>query len=92
MTFPGGGEDRQGLLENGFRAHDAWLYATPLRLLVSGPAAVLLFFVLSGFVLTLSLKSEKRPNYPAFAVSRFARIWLPFAVAILASAAVSRHL
>lgn len=92
MTFPGGGEDRQGLLENGFRAHDAWLYATPLRLLVSGPAAVLLFFVLSGFVLTLSLKSEKRPNYPAFAVSRFARIWLPFAVAILASAALSSFL
>ena len=89
MTFPGGGEDRTALLEHGFNAPQAWLYATPLRLLVNGPAAVLLFFVLSGFVLTLSLSSERRPSYAAFAVSRFARIWLPFAVAIIASAALN---
>jgi peptidoglycan/LPS O-acetylase OafA/YrhL len=89
MTFPGGGENRQEILERGFRAPAAWLYATPLRLAVNGPAAVLLFFVLSGFVLTLALNSDRRPSYPGFAVARFCRIWLPFAVAILVSAALS---
>jgi peptidoglycan/LPS O-acetylase OafA/YrhL len=89
MTFPGGGEDRQQLLQHGFAAPSAWLYATPLRLAVNGPAAVLLFFVLSGFVLTLAFASDRRPSYFGFAVSRFCRIWLPFAVAIFASAALA---
>jgi peptidoglycan/LPS O-acetylase OafA/YrhL len=92
MTFPSGGEDRRALLEHGFRAPTAWLYASPLRLAVSGPAAVLLFFVLSGFVLSLSLRSDRAPSYPAFAVSRVCRIWLPFAVAIFASVLLSGFL
>lgn len=89
MTFPGGGEDRSQILEHGLRAPNAWLYETPLRLTVNGPASVLLFFVLSGFVLTLAVNSSRKPSYFAFAASRFCRIWLPFAVAILASAALS---
>ena len=89
MTFPGGGEQRDALLAQGFAAPEAWLYLTPLRLAVSGPAAVLLFFVLSGFVLTRSITGEKPPSYGAFAIARFARIWLPFAVAITASVLLS---
>lgn len=88
LVFPGGGENREALLRDGFHAPMAWLYGTPLRLAVGGPAAVLLFFVLSGFVLTLTIASLKGPTYVPFAVARFARIWPPFAVAILGSAAL----
>lgn len=86
LSLVGGGENREQLLQYGVQAPMAWLYATPLRLAVSGPAAVILFFVLSGFVLTISL--ESRTTYLGYAISRFARIWLPFSVAILASAAL----
>jgi len=92
MTFPGGGEQRDLLLSRGFAAPEAWLYLTPLRLAVSGPAAVLLFFVLSGFVLTKSVTSDRAPSYGAFAVSRFVRIWHPFAIAIAASVLLSSFL
>lgn len=89
MMFPGGGEHREALLSQGFAAPESWLYLTPLRLAVSGPAAVLLFFVLSGFVLTRSITGARQPSYGAFAISRIARIWLPFAVAITISALLS---
>jgi peptidoglycan/LPS O-acetylase OafA/YrhL len=58
---------------------------TPLRLLFSGHAAVAVFFVLSGFVLTQSAGSTNWAQYPAYLVRRVCRIWLPFAVAILAA-------
>ena len=68
----------------------AWLKFTPLRLLVSsGPAAVVLFFALSGFVLSLPfLRSPRQPSYAAFAIKRICRIYPPFAFAILVSAAL----
>ncbi len=49
-----------------------------------GRAAVLLFFMLSGFVLTLSLEGKKTP-YAAYAVKRFFRIYPVFAFSIMAS-------
>lgn len=66
----------------------AWLKFTPLRLLVSaGPPAVVLFFTLSGFVLSLPfLRSTRGPSYAAFAIKRVCRIYPPFAAAVLASA------
>jgi peptidoglycan/LPS O-acetylase OafA/YrhL len=68
----------------------AWLKYTPLRLLVSsGPPAVVLFFALSGFVLSLPfLRSRRQPGYAEFAVKRVCRIYPPFAFAILVSAAL----
>lgn len=89
MTFPGGGEHRQEIVAQGINSHQGWLYATPLRLAVSGPAAVLLFFVLSGFVLTLNLNSARQPSYGAFAIARFSRIWIPFAIAIMIASVLS---
>ena len=67
-----------------------WLKYTPLRVLVSsGPSAVVLFFVLSGFVLSLPfLKGGRQPGYAGFAIKRMCRIYLPFAAAILGSAAL----
>jgi peptidoglycan/LPS O-acetylase OafA/YrhL len=38
-----------------------WLVATPLKILVAGPEAVLVFFVLSGFVLTLAPLKYREP-------------------------------
>ena len=67
-----------------------WLKFTPLRLLVSGgPPAVVLFFALSGFVLSLPfLRARRQPGYIGFAVKRICRIYPPFAFAILVSAAL----
>ncbi|HEX4270678.1 MAG TPA: acyltransferase [Rhizomicrobium sp.] len=50
-----------------------------------GPAAVLVFFVMSGFVLTLSLDRGDR-SYREFIASRFIRLYPPFVFAILLSA------
>ncbi|MBV9654315.1 MAG: acyltransferase [Acetobacteraceae bacterium] len=64
---------------------------TPLHLFVNGRASVILFFVLSGFVLTMSLEGE-RPGLDGwlrFAGRRLCRIYLPYAVAILVTASLS---
>jgi peptidoglycan/LPS O-acetylase OafA/YrhL len=64
------------------------LTATPIGLLWAGREAVLLFFVLSGFVLALSFEKGPRPSYLAFAAKRAVRLILPCAavVAVLAVA------
>ncbi|MBV8399218.1 MAG: acyltransferase [Acetobacteraceae bacterium] len=59
---------------------------TPLHLFLSGRPAVILFFVLSGFVLAVSIEKSE-PGYAAFAVRRLCRIYLPYAFVVLLSAA-----
>lgn len=59
----------------------SWLFATPLRVLVAGPPAVILFFVLSGLVLTPSALLGR--DYIPYIISRFVRIWVPFAASIV---------
>ncbi len=51
---------------------------TPLRLLAAGHQAVILFFLLSGFVLTLPYKKNGRLNYGPFLLKRVCRIYLPY--------------
>lgn len=59
-----------------------WLTQTPLGLLRAGHAAVIFFFVLSGFVLTLPFL--KGPvSYPSFLARRICRIWIPYATAMV---------
>ena len=59
-----------------------WLKGTPLALLVAGHAAVVFFFVLSGFVLALPFL--KGPvSWPAFAFRRICRIWIPYVAAMV---------
>ena len=53
-------------------------YLAPL---FAGPQAVVLFFVLSGFVLSLPHLQGRPQPYPLYAVRRITRIYLPFAVA-----------
>lgn len=58
-----------------------------LSIISDGTTAVDLFFVLSGFVLTLSL--QKEPRYERYVIKRVFRLYPPYAVAILAGLAVS---
>lgn len=64
----------------------AWLRFTPLRLLVQGQAAVIVFFVLSGLVLAFPFVRGSQLPYPRYVIKRVCRIYLPFAVAILFAA------
>ena len=61
-----------------------WLTETPLALLRAGHAAVVFFFVLSGYVLVLPFL--KGPvSYPSFVVRRLCRIWIPYVTAMIAA-------
>ncbi|HEY8099330.1 MAG TPA: acyltransferase [Burkholderiaceae bacterium] len=62
-----------------------WLRFTPFRLLVDGHAAVIVFFLLSGFVLALQVKQDSQPLFVPFLIKRVCRIFLPFAFAIALS-------
>jgi peptidoglycan/LPS O-acetylase OafA/YrhL len=59
-----------------------WLTQTPLGLVRAGHAAVIFFFVLSGFVLTLPFLKGPVP-YPSFVARRICRIWIPYAAAMV---------
>ncbi len=51
---------------------------SPLHLLWAGYEAVLLFFVLSGFVLSLPPVHGATFHYVPFIIKRWTRIWLPY--------------
>ncbi len=57
---------------------------TPFNIVVEGRQPVILFFVLSGFVLAQTLIAAPTP-YVVFIVRRFVRIYFPFAAAIVLS-------
>lgn len=54
-----------------------------LWLLVNGHASVILFFLLSGFVLTLPRLRGTAQPYTQFALRRFVRIYPPYLVALM---------
>lgn len=64
-----------------------WLTSTPVQLLVAGPQAVFVFFVLSGFVLVLPVLNNTSFDWVAYYPRRLARLYLP-AIASVALAAV----
>ncbi|WP_242224567.1 acyltransferase [Bacillus cereus group sp. BfR-BA-01380] len=49
---------------------------------IAGSEAVTLFFVLSGFVLSLPFYSNKKFNYVVYVFRRFCRIYIPYIIAI----------
>lgn len=68
-----------------------WQHAltySPLHIFWAGHEAVTVFFVLSGFVLTMSILGRPE-KYVFYAIRRFARIWLPFCASILLAALAS---
>ncbi len=71
------------LLERG--AH-MLMHFSPLRVLEFGRAAVLFFFVLSGYVLTRALLRGGSPGLLAFAAQRSIRLLAPVAASVLLSA------
>jgi peptidoglycan/LPS O-acetylase OafA/YrhL len=62
---------------------------TPLHALWSGLSAVVLFFVLSGFVLHLSYGRGARQTVGGFMVRRVSRIWVPYAIWVGAAMVLS---
>ncbi|MFM8341221.1 MAG: acyltransferase family protein [Methylomonas sp.] len=70
----------------------AWLDAPPLNVWWNGTAAVSMFFVLSGLVLSLKyFRDSSSPNLQnldlvTFLIARIFRIWLPYCVVLAISA------
>lgn len=56
-----------------------------LPVLWDGESAVIMFFILSGYVLALQLEGPKSPTLTQYLVCRFLRIWPPFAMVVLLS-------
>jgi peptidoglycan/LPS O-acetylase OafA/YrhL len=56
---------------------------SPLHFFASGHEAVVLFFILSGFVLYLPWKAKRAPTYTSFLVKRVCRIYLPYLASLI---------
>lgn len=55
----------------------------PFRAFIAGSEAVMLFFILSGFVLSLPFYSKRPFSYSTYAIKRICRIYVPYIFAIL---------
>lgn len=68
---------------------------SPVRVAYAGYEAVLLFFILSGFVLSLPFYLPRPVTYSSFLIKRICRIYLPYlgavAVAVTLDTLFSRH-
>ncbi len=58
---------------------------SPLHFFWSGHYAVILFFVLSGFVLSIPFYKTEKPGYLSFFIKRIVRLYLPCAAIITLS-------
>ena len=58
---------------------------TPLNLAITGRPPVILFFVLSGFVLACSLERPGSGSAARFLIRRLCRVYLPFVASVLLS-------
>ncbi|MBE1507065.1 peptidoglycan/LPS O-acetylase OafA/YrhL [Rhizobium viscosum] len=81
MAFPGSEAHLNVLDLSSWTFWETWVKYTPLRAFANGRPAVVLFFVLSGFVLAASFEKQTL-SYPGYLIRRFCRIYLPFATAI----------
>jgi peptidoglycan/LPS O-acetylase OafA/YrhL len=57
--------------------------STPFSVLLAGHQAVMLFFVHSGFVLSLQFMKGKSIGYGSFAIRRIFRIYVPYLVTLV---------
>ncbi|WP_028536723.1 acyltransferase family protein [Paludibacterium yongneupense] len=73
-----------------FFVHHIWLDLTPMRLLWAGGESVILFFVLSGYVLSAPYcRSQDGVPYGRFLLTRLSRIYLPYLAAIASALLLS---
>lgn len=56
---------------------------SPLHLIWAGHEAVILFFILSGFVLYIPFSNNSSISYFSYLIKRFCRIYLPYLVSII---------
>lgn len=63
-----------------------FLAFSPVHLLWGGLEAVIVFYVLSGFVLTFPFCKPQPPCYTSFLLKRICRIYIPYFVAIVSAA------
>jgi peptidoglycan/LPS O-acetylase OafA/YrhL len=67
------------------------IWNSPLRFLIAGHDAVILFFVLSGFVLALPYERSQKVAYWKFVVKRICRIYLPYLGAMILAVVMNFH-
>lgn len=65
---------------------------TPLHILWAGHEAVLLFFILSGFVLSLPFVRKQAVSYKFYAIRRICRIYIPYIAIMMLYVAVITYL
>ena len=65
---------------------------SPGHVLTAGHEAVVFFFVLSGFVLSVPFAGSRKPGYAAYLLKRMCRIYLPYAAAVLLAYACAAQL
>jgi peptidoglycan/LPS O-acetylase OafA/YrhL len=65
-----------------FAAKTSFFFSHGIFFMINGRASVILFFLLSGFVLSLPFSKEPKPQYIPFALRRICRIYLPYVVGI----------
>lgn len=67
----------------------AVFYYSPARIFLGGHQAVILFFILSGFVLALPFLSGRTVPYSAYIIKRICRIYLPYLAALIIAIAAA---
>jgi peptidoglycan/LPS O-acetylase OafA/YrhL len=70
-----------------FDAAERWY----LRPIFDGHVSVVLFFVLSGYVLALPFWRDKRIGYLRYFIRRFVRIYIPYAISVCVAVSVGTH-
>lgn len=61
----------------------SFLFISPLHIFFTGQQPVILFFVLSGFVLSLIFLTEKKTTYFSYIVKRIMRLYIPYIISII---------
>ncbi|HDR6311980.1 TPA: acyltransferase [Bacillus cereus] len=56
---------------------------SPIHLFFAGHEAVILFFVLSGFVLSLPYLKNTNVTYSSYLIKRFLRLYIPYSISVL---------
>ena len=65
-----------------------WFSYTPLKLLTAGPEAVVVFFLLSGFVLALEPLNRSGFDWVAYYPRRIARLYVPIVASVVLAVAL----
>ena len=72
--------------------HADWLFDKFYRILINGPAAVIIFFVISGFCIHYPYRDGRKLLYLEFYARRYIRIGIPAVVAILVAYPMRVHI